>query len=140
VIEMLEVVGPLSDPTAHGGNAEDAFDLVIPSLPGYGFSDEPKEVGRDVGRIAQAWAELMSRRHSSHCDERVTHSCACARCIADASSWNGVIKRLQARSVQVTAPANPLRGLAADSAYIAGVFDETPGPADVIREAVGAVA
>src|SRR5690349_2246840 len=45
VIEMLEVVGPLTDPTAHGGRAEDAFDLVLPSLPGYGFSDQPMEVG-----------------------------------------------------------------------------------------------
>jgi len=60
-IEMLEVVGPLTDPTAHGGHAEDAFDLVIPSLPGYGFSAEPAEVGWDPGRIARAWAELMGR-------------------------------------------------------------------------------
>ncbi len=61
VIEMLEVVGPLTDPTAHGGRAEDAFDLVLPSLPGYGFSDQPTEVGWGAGRIAQAWAELMKR-------------------------------------------------------------------------------
>ncbi|HEX7268541.1 MAG TPA: epoxide hydrolase [Streptosporangiaceae bacterium] len=61
VIEMLEVVGPLTDPTAHGGRAEDAFDLVLPSLPGYGFSGEPAEVGWDPGRVAQAWAELMRR-------------------------------------------------------------------------------
>jgi pimeloyl-ACP methyl ester carboxylesterase len=61
VVELLEVVGPLTDPTAHGGRAEDAFDLVLPSLPGYGFSDEPKEVGWDPGRTAQAWAELMNR-------------------------------------------------------------------------------
>jgi pimeloyl-ACP methyl ester carboxylesterase len=59
VIEMLEVVGPLTDPTAHGGNAEDAFDLVIPSIPGYGFSEAPKEVGWDPGRVAEVWAELM---------------------------------------------------------------------------------
>src|SRR5690348_11131092 len=61
VIEMLGVVGPLTDPTAHGGSAEDAFDLVLPSLPGYGFSAAPAEVGWDPGRIARAWAELMSR-------------------------------------------------------------------------------
>jgi len=61
VIELLEVVGPLTDPTAHGGRAEDAFDLVLPSLPGYGFSDQPTEVGWGAGRIAQAWAELMNR-------------------------------------------------------------------------------
>jgi pimeloyl-ACP methyl ester carboxylesterase len=61
VIEMLDVVGPLTDPTAHGGRAEDAFDLVVPSLPGYGFSGEPAEVGWDPGRISRAWAELMGR-------------------------------------------------------------------------------
>jgi pimeloyl-ACP methyl ester carboxylesterase len=61
VIELLEVVGPLTDPTAHGGRAEDAFHLVLPSLPGYGFSGEPTELGWDPGRTARAWAELMSR-------------------------------------------------------------------------------
>jgi pimeloyl-ACP methyl ester carboxylesterase len=59
VIELLEAVGPLTDPTAHGGSAKDAFDLVLPSLPGYGFSGEPTEVGWNVGRIATAWAQLM---------------------------------------------------------------------------------
>jgi pimeloyl-ACP methyl ester carboxylesterase len=66
VIELLEVVGPLTDPTAHGGRAEDAFHLVLPSLPGYGFSGEPIELGWNVGRIAQAWAELMHRLGYSH--------------------------------------------------------------------------
>ena len=61
VIEMLGVIGPLTDPTAHGGTAEDAFDLVIPSIPGYGFSEQPAEAGWDSGRIGEAWAELMSR-------------------------------------------------------------------------------
>jgi pimeloyl-ACP methyl ester carboxylesterase len=61
VLEMLEVIGPLTDPTAYGGNAEDAFHLVIPSIPGYGFSSQPTEIGWDSGRIAAAWAELMSR-------------------------------------------------------------------------------
>jgi pimeloyl-ACP methyl ester carboxylesterase len=61
VIELLEAVGPLTDPTAHGGRAEDAFDLVLPSLPGYGFSGEPTELGWNVGRVAPAWAELMRR-------------------------------------------------------------------------------
>jgi pimeloyl-ACP methyl ester carboxylesterase len=61
VIELLEVVGPLTDPTAHGGRAEDAFDLVLPSLPGFGLSAEPTEVGWDAGHVARAWAELMSR-------------------------------------------------------------------------------
>jgi pimeloyl-ACP methyl ester carboxylesterase len=61
VIELLETVGPLTDPTAHGGRAEDAFDLVLPSIPGYGFSAEPAEIGWYAGRVAQAWAELMNR-------------------------------------------------------------------------------
>ena len=61
VIELLEIVGPLTDPTAHGGDAEDAFHLVLPSLPGYGFSAEPREVGWDPGRTAFAWGELMRR-------------------------------------------------------------------------------
>jgi pimeloyl-ACP methyl ester carboxylesterase len=61
VIELLETIGPLTDPTAHDGDPEDAFHLVLPSLPGYGFSGEPAELGWNVGRVAQAWAELMSR-------------------------------------------------------------------------------
>ena len=61
VIELLDTVGPLTDPTAHGGRAEDAFHLVLPSVPGYGFSGEPTEVGWDVGRTGRAWAELMDR-------------------------------------------------------------------------------
>ena len=61
VVELLETVGPLTDPTAHGGDAEDAFHLVLPSIPGYGFSGEPADVGWDAARIGQAWAELMRR-------------------------------------------------------------------------------
>src|SRR4051812_22010790 len=61
VMEMLDSVGPLTDPTAHGGSAEEAFHLVLPSLPGYGFSGEPAEVGWDLARTARAWAELMRR-------------------------------------------------------------------------------
>jgi pimeloyl-ACP methyl ester carboxylesterase len=61
VVELLDSIGPLTDPTAHGGRAEDAFHLVLPSLPGYGFSGEPTELGWNVGRVAQAWAELMRR-------------------------------------------------------------------------------
>jgi len=61
VIELLETVGPLTDPTSHGGTAADAFHLVLPSLPGYGFSGEATELGWDSGRIAHAWAELMKR-------------------------------------------------------------------------------
>src|SRR3989454_1863847 len=61
VMEMIDSVGPLTDPTAHGGSAEDAFHLVLPSLPGYGFSGEPVEGGWDLGRTARGSAELMHR-------------------------------------------------------------------------------
>jgi pimeloyl-ACP methyl ester carboxylesterase len=61
VIEQLKIIGPLTDPTAHGGRAEDAFDVVIPSLPGYGFSGKPAGTGWEPDRIARAWAELMKR-------------------------------------------------------------------------------
>jgi len=61
VIELLDTVGPLTDPTEHGGRPEDAFDLVLPSVPGYGFSAEPAEVGWDLSRTARAWTELMRR-------------------------------------------------------------------------------
>jgi pimeloyl-ACP methyl ester carboxylesterase len=61
VIEFLKVIGPLTDPEAHGGSPGDAFHLVIPSLPGYGFSDKPREAGWGVARIAAVWAVLMER-------------------------------------------------------------------------------
>jgi pimeloyl-ACP methyl ester carboxylesterase len=66
VIELLETIGPLTDPTAHGGKTGDAFHLVLPSLPGYGFSGEPTEPGWESGRIAAAWAVLMSRLGYTH--------------------------------------------------------------------------
>jgi hypothetical protein len=61
VFELLKTVGPLTDPTSHGGRAEDAFDLVLPSIPGFGFSGKPKGTGWGPERIARAWAELMNR-------------------------------------------------------------------------------
>jgi pimeloyl-ACP methyl ester carboxylesterase len=61
IIEMLEVVGPLTDPTAYGGSASDAFHLVIPSMPGYGFSGKPTTTGWDPAHISQAWGQLMNR-------------------------------------------------------------------------------
>jgi pimeloyl-ACP methyl ester carboxylesterase len=60
-VEFMEIIGPLTDPTRHGGRAEDAFHVVIPSLPGFAFSDKPAATGWDVKRIAGAWAELMQR-------------------------------------------------------------------------------
>src|SRR5437763_6932138 len=61
VVEILNAIGPLSDPTAHGGEAGDAFHLVIPSIPGYGFSGKPSAPGWDPDHIARAWTELMKR-------------------------------------------------------------------------------
>ena len=61
IVEQMKIVGPLTDPTAHGGDASDAFDVVIPSLPGHGFSGKPAELGWDPIRIARAWAVLMGR-------------------------------------------------------------------------------
>ena len=61
IIEQLKIIDPLTNPTAHGGNASDAFHLVIPSMPGYGFSGKPKDKGWNPDRIARAWAELMKR-------------------------------------------------------------------------------
>jgi pimeloyl-ACP methyl ester carboxylesterase len=61
VIEQLKIIGPLTDPAAHGGGLDDAFDVVIPSLPGYGFSGKPTGTGWDPDHIARAWGELMHR-------------------------------------------------------------------------------
>jgi pimeloyl-ACP methyl ester carboxylesterase len=61
IIEQLKIIGPLTDPTAHGGSPADAFDVVIPSMPGYGFSGKPTETGWGPERMARAWAELMTR-------------------------------------------------------------------------------
>jgi pimeloyl-ACP methyl ester carboxylesterase len=66
IIEMLNVIGPLSDPTAHGGDAADAFDVVVPSMPGYGFSEKPSTTGWDPIHIARAWIELMGRLGYKH--------------------------------------------------------------------------
>ena len=61
IIEQLKIIGPLTDPTAHGGKVEDAFDVVIPSMPGYGFSGKPTSPGWDPAHIARAWVVLMKR-------------------------------------------------------------------------------
>src|SRR5262249_23212158 len=70
VIEQLKIIEPLTDPTAHGGTEADAFHVVIPSLPGYGFSGRPTAPGWNPGRIAQAWAPLMQRPGSAGCGAR----------------------------------------------------------------------
>ncbi|HEX6027130.1 MAG TPA: epoxide hydrolase, partial [Solirubrobacter sp.] len=66
VIELLDTIGPLTDPTAYGGSAEDAFHVVLPTLPGYGFSGTPDDLGWENGRIAAAWTELMHRLGYTH--------------------------------------------------------------------------
>ena len=84
VIEQLKIIGPLTDPTAHGGRAEDAFDVVIPSLPGYGFSGRPTGTGWDPDRIARAWGELMNRL-------------GYARYVAQGGDWGTPISSAMAR-------------------------------------------
>jgi pimeloyl-ACP methyl ester carboxylesterase len=66
IVEVQKVIGPLTDPTLHGGQAEDAFDLVLPSMPGYGFSEKPKGPGWNPDHIARAWATLMTRLGYQH--------------------------------------------------------------------------
>jgi pimeloyl-ACP methyl ester carboxylesterase len=84
VLELLKVIGPLTDPTAHGGTAEDAFDIVIPSLPGYGFSGKPASVGWDPDHIARAWAELMKRHGHT-------------RYVAQGGDWGAVVTEAMGR-------------------------------------------
>ena len=84
IIEQLKIIGPLTDPTAYGGSAEDAFDVVIPSLPGYGFSGKPTGTGWDPDRIARAWAELM---------KRLGHT----RYVAQGGDWGSPISSAMAR-------------------------------------------
>ena len=61
ILELIKVIGPLSDPTSHGGRAEDAFDVVLPSIPGFGFSSRPQTTPWGPDRVARAWAVLMAR-------------------------------------------------------------------------------
>jgi pimeloyl-ACP methyl ester carboxylesterase len=84
VIELLKVVGPLTDPTAHGGSAEDAFDVVIPAVPGFGFSGKPTGTGWDPDHIARAWTELMKRL-------------GYARYVAQGGDWGAPISGAMAR-------------------------------------------
>src|SRR6267143_7276359 len=84
VIEQLKVIAPLTDPTAHGGSAEDAFDVVIPSLPGYGFSARPEAPGWNPDRIARAWNELM-------------HRLGYEQYVAQGGDWGAVITEVMGR-------------------------------------------
>lgn len=84
VLELLKVIGPLTDPTAHGGSAEDAFDVVLPSMPGFGFSDKPAGTGWGPDRIARCWAELMRRL-------------AYTRYVAQGGDWGSPVSSAMAR-------------------------------------------
>ena len=84
VFELVKVIGPLTDPTAHGGTAQDAFDLVFPSMPGYGFSGKPQDTGWGPDRIARTWAELMRRLGYS-------------RYVAQGGDWGSPVSSAMAR-------------------------------------------
>jgi pimeloyl-ACP methyl ester carboxylesterase len=114
VIEQLKVIAPLTDPTAFGGKAEDAFDVVIPSIPGYGFSGKPGELGWDPTRVAKAWIELMKRLGYK-------------KYVAQGGDWGNAISEIMAliappeligihTNMAATVPAEISRALAAGQA------------------------
>jgi len=119
IIELLKVVGPLTDPEAHGGRAEDAFHLVLPSMPGYGFSGKPQSTGWGPARIARAWAELMQ-------------SLGYRRYVSQGGDWGSVISDVMARqapkgligihvNMPATVPPDVARALADGDAAPAGL-------------------
>ena len=121
VIELLETVGPLTDPTAHGGDAADAFHLVLPSLPGYGFSAEPAELGWNSGRTALAWGELMRRLGYT-------------RYVAQGGDVGAAVTDLMARLVPEGLAGIHLNLLTA----ALGIFEQLPKESDEERAAVEA--
>ncbi|RDJ10636.1 epoxide hydrolase family protein [Rhizobium grahamii] len=113
IIEQLKIIEPLTDPTAHGGSAEDAFHVVIPSLPGYGFSGKPTEPGWNPPRIAKAWAVLMQRL-------------GYAKYVAQGGDWGNAVTELMAvqeppgllgihTNMAATVPADISKALSAGS-------------------------
>ncbi len=119
IIELLKVVAPLTDPTAHGGRAEDAFHLVLPSMPGYGFSGKPQSTGWGPERIARAWAELMGRLGYE-------------RYVSQGGDWGSVVSDVMARqapkgligihvNMPATVPPDVARALADGDAAPAGL-------------------
>src|SRR5215217_2610494 len=122
ITEQLKVIGPLTDPTAHGGRAQDAFDVVIPSMPGYGFSAKPTAVGWNPDRIARAWAELMKR-------------IGYTRYVAQGGDWGSPISSAMARqappgllgihiNLPATVPADVAAALAVGGPPPAGLSDK----------------
>lgn len=119
VFELIKTVGPLTDPTAYGGRAEDAFDLVIPSMPGYGFSEKPKATGWNPDRIARAWDVLMKRLGYTHY-------------VSQGGDWGSVVADAMARqkpagllgihvNMPATVPADIAKALGSGAAAPAGL-------------------
>jgi pimeloyl-ACP methyl ester carboxylesterase len=121
-LELLKVIGPLTDPTTHGGHAEDAFDVVIPSMPGYGFSGKPKGTGWGPDRIGRAWAELMGRLGYK-------------RYVSQGGDWGSVVADVMARqappgllgihvNMPATVPANVAKAISNGDPAPAGLSDK----------------
>jgi pimeloyl-ACP methyl ester carboxylesterase len=122
IVEQLKIIGPLTDPTAHGGSASDAFHVVIPSMPGYGYSGKPKSTGWDTPRIARAWATLMQRL-------------GYARYVAQGGDWGALV----VDQMGVQAPAGLLAihtnmPGAVPSEIDAAAFAGAPAPAGLSAE------
>ena len=122
VIEQLKIIGPLTDPTAHGAGAQDAFDVVIPSMPGYGFSGKPTGTGWNPDRIARAWAELM-------------HRLGYTRYVAQGGDWGSPVSSAMARqappgllgihiNLPATVPADVAAALASGGPPPAGLSEK----------------
>jgi pimeloyl-ACP methyl ester carboxylesterase len=131
VIEQLKIIDPLTDPTAHGGQAEDAFDVVIPSLPGYGFSGKPTGAGWDPDHIARAWAELMNRLGYT-------------RYVAQGGDWGSPVSSEMARqaptgllgihiNLPATVPPEVGAALAAGGPTPAGISDKERAAFETLR-------
>jgi pimeloyl-ACP methyl ester carboxylesterase len=132
VIEQLKIIGPLTDPTVHGGRAEDAFDVVIPSIPGYGFSGKPTGTGWDPDRIAQAWAELM-------------HRLGYTRYVAQGGDWGTPVSSAMARqkaagllgihiNLPATVPPEVTGALASGGPAPAGLSEKESAVFDALRK------
>jgi pimeloyl-ACP methyl ester carboxylesterase len=133
VLELIKVIEPLTDPTAHGGRAEDAFDVVIPSLPGYGFSGKPTGSGWDPEHIARAWAELMTRLgYTSY--------------VAQGGDWGAPVTNAMARqapaglrgihlNLPATVPPEVAAALAGGGPAPAGLSDEERAVFDALMTA-----
>jgi pimeloyl-ACP methyl ester carboxylesterase len=122
ILELMKVIGPLTDPTAHGGRAEDAFDVVLPSMPGYGFSGKPQGTGWGPERIALAWVELMDRLGYK-------------RYVSQGGDWGSVVAHAMARqappgllgihvNMPATVPPNVAKALGEGSAAPAGLSEK----------------